>query len=346
MKTVNPKSLALAVCIGSMTLLAACNDSDNNDNPAPAKPAPVTTETIKGTAALGKAFVGKIVVKNKDGKESTPVTINADGTFEVTVPTGAPYLIKATNEKTGDQLVELYSYLADASKNINVTQLTTQAVFAANNQTKLANLYADWVASYTALTQAKIDEAAKKVAANLNAQFINAGYDVAASKKVNIFNDAFKAAYGTQAGTGIDKVLDKVVVNYNCNVSACNVAYTVNGAAYTWNYGIDTTGYTVVVDSGGNGPAGSGKSCLIDMDYDYSVVVPNFGTQTGTLAYKVCYENFPANSACSGGNQSLKSFAQAGAISGQIPGYSITVRKFDVSSVATCPSGVIKAVYK
>ncbi|WP_240687691.1 carboxypeptidase regulatory-like domain-containing protein [Alkanindiges illinoisensis] len=250
MKSFNFKALTLAVCTGAALSLAACG-SDNDDNNNTTNTAPASTETIKGMAATGKPFAGKVIVKNKDGKESAPVVINADGSFEVAAPKGGPYLIKAYNDKTGDQAVTLYSYSADAKTNVNVNQLTTQAVFTANGQANLDTLYSDWAKQSSAVTQAKIEEAAKQVAANLNNQFAAVNID---AKKLNIFSYDFKAD-----GTGFDSVLDNVQISgfNNCTISSCSVQYTVNGTNFSWNYQISTNGYSWVIENPNGGFGGN-----------------------------------------------------------------------------------------
>lgn len=248
MKSLNFKALTLAVCTGAALSLAACG-SDNDDNNT-TNTAPASTETIKGTAATGKPFAGKVIVKNKEGKESAAVAIKADGSFEVAAPKGGPYLIKAYNDKTGDQAVTLYSYSADAKTQVNVNQLTTQAVFAANGQANLDTLYKDWDKQNTVVTSAKIEEAAKKVAANLNSEFAAVSID---AKKLNIFSYEFKAN-----GSGFDAVLDKVQISgfSNCNVSSCSVKYIINGREFAWNYQISTNGYSWVIDNNNGGGFG------------------------------------------------------------------------------------------
>ena len=261
MKALTMKALTLAICTGSAFMLSACG-SDNNDNNSnnqqPGTQQPSTqTETIKGTAATGKALVGKVVVKNKDGKESNAVQVKADGTFEVAAPKGAPYIIKAFDDKTGDQATILYSYAADAKSIVNINQLTTQALFAANDQKELAKLYGDWVKQSVAINQTAIESAAKQVAANLQAQFTAAGID---AKTLNIFNYKF-----TPNGTGFDAVLDKVKISgfNNCNVSSCNINYTVNGVNYGWNYTIDTSGYNLTLTNGNGGGFGGNQNLKI-----------------------------------------------------------------------------------
>lgn len=323
MKPLNFKALTLAVCVGATLSLAACG-SDNDDNNSTANPAPASTETIKGTAATGKPFVGKIVVKNKDGKESTAVDIKLDGTFEVAAPKGGPYLIKAYNDKTGDQAVTLYSYSMDAKTQVNVNQLTTQAIFAANGQASLDALYKDWDKQNSVVTAAKVEDAAKKVAANLSSQFAAVSID---AKKLNIFSYEFKAN-----GSGFDAVLDKVQISgfSNCNVSSCNVKYMINGSEFSWNYQISTTGYSWVVDGGGI--PGSGQNCLVDVDV--KVAGQN-------VSQKVCYSNFPTNTVCGAANGALGSALQV--FSSGIGGVSAT---YTFSAVGSCPAGATVVAWK
>jgi hypothetical protein len=267
--------LSAALLTGTVTLLTACGGGGGDSTAAAPTPAPAATETVSGTAATGKAFSGTVVIVNKDGKASDPVTIKADGTFSVVAPKGAPYLIKANNGKAGDALVELYSFLADATKHVNVTQLTTQAVYDANAQAKLNDLFNAWATHHADLTQDKIDKAAKKVAANLKNQLTAAGLN---PKSISIFNDTFKTD-----STGLDKVLDQVKISYNCNVSSCNVNYTVNGFAFEWNYSVDITGYNVVITHGGDVPTGN---------FDLKITINILGTSQ-VLIYKATPK--PAN---------------------------------------------------
>ncbi|RYY78723.1 MAG: hypothetical protein EOO69_09530 [Moraxellaceae bacterium] len=324
MKSLNFKVLTLAICAGATVGLVGCGSDHDNNNNTTTTPTPAATETISGTAATGKPFAGKIVVKNKDGKQSEAIDIKADGTFKVEAPKGGPYLIKAYNDKTGDQAVTLYSYSVDAKTNVNVNQLTTQAVFAASGQAKLDTLYTDWAKQSSAVTQAKIEEAAKQVAANLNSQFAAVSID---AKKLNIFSYDFKAD-----GRGFDSVLDKVQISgfNNCNVSSCNVQYTVNGTNFSWNYQISTNGYSWVINGGGI--PGSGQNCLVGVDV--KVAGQN-------VSQKVCYSNFPANTVCGAANGALGSALQV--FSSGVGGVSAT---YNFSTVGSCPSGATVVSWK
>lgn len=342
MKRLSQSLLAIAIC-SATALLTGCNDN-NDDNNATTSPA-ATTDTVKGTAATGKAFVGKVEVINSKGEKSSAVTIKADGTFEVTVPKGAPYLIKASNKGTGGgvdaPLIDLYSYLADAGKAVNVTQLTTQAVYDANGKTSLENLYNSWATQYSRLTEEKILTAAKIVAANLDsvlaAKFTAAGVD---AKTLNVFTIPFTAAHGTTAGTGLDKVLDGVTITgfNNCNAGGCTISYSFFDASYVWKYDISTTGYNITFN-GGTGPVGSGQKCSVNMDY--SVTVP--GVPAINDIVKLCYENFPENAACAAGNGTLANLVAAYNIPGAVG--TIKINKYTYSTVSSCPAGAIKFTY-
>lgn len=231
LKTVFSKNrLSLALAVTAAVSLSACNDDNNNSTPtAPA------TSNISGTAATGKAFVGKVEAINKAGVKSAPVTVGADGKFSVVVENGAPYLIHAISP-TGDPLQDLYSYAA-AAGNTNVTSLTTQAVLDANENKPLVDLINSWATA--TLTDAKIIASAKKVTANLKDIFTAKGLtDVT---KINPFTYSFTAG----SGTGLDGVMDQVKFTYNCNKTICSYDVKNGESSFSWSPSIDTSGITI-----------------------------------------------------------------------------------------------------
>lgn len=328
-KTTLKRTAICSALLSAVVMVAGCNDDDNSSSNNSGQQQ-TTTEKLTGTVATGAALAGaNVEVVNKNGTTKS-VVAGADGKFSIDVEKGAPYLLKAT-KGTGESQVTLYSY-ASAAGNVNVTQLTTQALFDVNGQMDVAKLWEAWQSQAAGITQAKIDESAKKVAANLNEQFTKAGVD---PKKVNIFNYEFKPD-----GKGFDAVLDQVKIDYSCNIGSCNVTYKVgDNANYNWNYTISTNGYSFVVDGGGNGAAGSGQNCAVDMDYSY-----NFNGISGSAVYKICYINFPQNASCAAGNGTLSNLLNTV----QVPGVSGTmkVNKFVYQSVASCPAGSIEIAYK
>lgn len=234
---IQKKTLCGAILIGASMLLTACNDDDpKTSSSTPTAPA-VEMAKIEGVAATGKPFVGKVEVVNAQGKKSTAVTINADGTFSVDVPKGAPYLIRAFNDNPAETL---YSY-AVAAGYANVTQLTTAALYDANAQTNLADLYTAWAEKFTELTEAKVIQAAKEVVANLKDSMLENGLTEAEINSLNVFNYQFAAT----ASNKFDNFLDDVQIAYACGVQACNVSYTVNDQSFSWNYNINVNGITI-----------------------------------------------------------------------------------------------------
>lgn len=244
------KTLCCALFVSASMLLAACNDDDpKTNNAAPTAPV-VETAKIEGVAATGKPFVGKVEVVNAQGKKSSAVTINADGTFSVDVPKGAPYLIRAFNDNPAETL---YSYAAAAGYT-NVTQLTTTALYDANAQLNLADLYTAWAEKISEVTEEKVIQAAKEVVANLKSTMLENGLTATEVNSLNVFNYQFAAA----ATNKFDNFLDDVQISYACGVQACTVNYIVNGQTFNWNYDIDTNGISFdLTDVGGEVPAGN-----------------------------------------------------------------------------------------
>lgn len=239
------KTLCYAILVSTSMLLAACNDDDpKTSSSTPTAPA-VEMAKIEGVAATGKPFIGKVEVVNAQGKKSNAVTINADGTFSVDVPKGAPYLIRAFNDNSADTL---YSY-AVAAGYANVTQLTTAALYDANSQLNLADLYTAWAEKVSQVTEEKVLQAAKEVVANLKNTMLENGLTTTEVNSLNVFNYKFAAT----ANNKFDNFLDDVQISYTCGVQACNVSYTVNDQTFSWNYNIGVNGITIDFNNTGGG---------------------------------------------------------------------------------------------
>lgn len=265
------RRLGVAFAVAAAFSLAACNGDDDNAAPTPTAPSNVT---LTGTAATGKAFVGKIEAVNNKGTKSTPVTVNADGTYSITVPEGAPYLLHAI-DPSGDPLKDLYSYAAAVAKT-NVTPLTTQAVLDANDNKPLATLAANWATA--ALADAKVLASAKKVTANLSEIFAAQG--LSNVNKINPFNYSFTAG----SHTGLDGVLDQVKISYNCSASVCSYDVKNGETTFGWKATIDTSGIVFDlkdVHNGGN-PVPTGS-------YTLDIVT----TVSGIATPKITIKNIP-----------------------------------------------------
>ena len=146
-KTTLKRTAICSALLSAVVMVAGCNDDDNSSSNNSGQQQ-TTTEKLTGTAATGAALAGaNVEVVNKNGTTKS-VVAGADGKFSIDVEKGAPYLLKAT-KGTGESQVTLYSY-ASAAGNVNVTQLTTQAILAANkadekrDYNSLAEIYTNW----------------------------------------------------------------------------------------------------------------------------------------------------------------------------------------------------------
>jgi hypothetical protein len=102
------------------SVLCACGGGGSASNN------PSATSTISGTAAGGAPMVGTVVIKHAQG-ETSPVTIQADGSYSVDVSglTG-PFIVKAIGTVGGQKAV-YYSVAtsADVGATVNVTPLSS-----------------------------------------------------------------------------------------------------------------------------------------------------------------------------------------------------------------------------
>lgn len=308
----NNNLLALALALGAITL-TGCGSDNNNATPTPT---PTATQTVNGMAATGKAMAGGTVeITNANGKKASS-TIKADGSYTVTVEKAQPYLLKAsTAASAGVESKTEYSYANDSSvSNVNVTQLTTQALFDASGMKDLAEVYKNWATSKP-IDDAKVLESAKEVVANLKTQLIAKGYTEAQVNQLNVLNQKFVAQSATTTGDKLDQVLDQFKTSYTCTATACSGSYQFAGTTVNWNSNIATTGINISFN--GSGPAGSGKACVMSM------TVMGVGNQ-------VCLQNFPENAACDAANDIVRAQAAVYASGGATVSY---------SSAATCPAG-------
>lgn len=320
------KTLCCALFVSASMILAACNDDDpKTNNAAPTAPV-VETAKIEGVAATGKPFVGKVEVVNAQGKKSSVVNINADGTFSVDVPKGAPYLIRAFNDNPADTL---YSY-AVAAGYANVTQLTTAALYDANAQTNLADLYNAWAEKISQVTEEKVIQAAKEVVANLKDSMLENGLTTSEINSLNVFNYQFTAT----ATNKFDNFLDDVQISYTCGVQTCNVNYTVNDQTFNWNYNIGVSNINIGFQGTG---VVTGNNCLLTTSYNINFPpAPAISGQSQT-----CYLNFPTAAVCGQSNSILSGYLQ----NIQLPNGAGQL-SYDFKPISgNCPAGAIKVDY-
>jgi hypothetical protein len=191
----------------------------------------VTTSTLSGTAATGVAIAGFVYVTGADGSEIN-VAINSNGSFSADVSgMTSPFMLRAVPNDTA--LAVQYSYAAGANATVNVTPLTTLALFLANNQQDLAAV------SGSGIDTAALVNAMAVVRSNFTAQFTAQGLD---ANSYDFFTTAFAAN-----GSGFDAVLDTVHVSVD--MGAGSISVTVNGSNFTFD-----------PSAGGSGGSG-GSSC-------------------------------------------------------------------------------------
>lgn len=273
------KGIVLSAVLSSMLLITGCG-GDDNDSSNPSGEEHKQKATLSGTAATGAALAdASIEVVNKNGQTATTTT-DQNGKFTIQIDTGAPYMIKASKGET-----VLYSYAAGAGY-VNVTQLTTQSILAANKAAEdrdfdsLADVYANWkqIAAETTIDEFNeiLEEASKEAIANLKTVFEANGFNSTTG-----YPDLFEYEFDANS-TGFDAILDSVVItglNSACtgigSTYSCDVSYRVNGADFTWNYDISKDGINTVIDiDTGNNPT------IPSGDYNLKVTTSVMGSST------------------------------------------------------------------
>lgn len=242
------------ICVLTATaLLTGCGNDSQSTN---SNLNPTAQTTINGTAATGLAMAGgQVTVVNAAGKTAS-TTVNANGTYSVTVQKGSPYLLKVTGTGSQSGTTE-FSFATDASAaNTNITPLTSAALFNATGQKKLLDVYNQW-ASSKPVTEAQVIESAKKVVANLRTQLAAQGMTEAQINTLNIFNQKFTPATATTPTTDkLDLFLDQFNFNVTCGAMACTGSYQYGTNTLSWNANISTSGITF--NWGGTGTGGTG----------------------------------------------------------------------------------------
>lgn len=245
-----PVCSLLLVTMMSLGITACGSDNDDNSTPPTGNTGGDTNNnggntggdntsqaTLQGVAAIGAPIInGQVVVLNANGV-SANATTTTSGSYSVTLPAAAPYILKVTDNTSGE---ELYSYAVEPGT-ANITELTSLALYVAAGQNPNA-LFDTW----TAANQAWIDEddlndAMLRVNANLRTLYETNGIDL----RYNFFTTPFEANQ-----TGIDRVMDDVVINIDYSVQDTQSAVTITtpGGAFAFNTQVDIS--DLVVDVG------------------------------------------------------------------------------------------------
>lgn len=215
-------------------LLSGCTQEDvdaltaNNETTANSAPSTNNTSTnLSGTAATGSAIVGHIVITDANGQTISNVIINADGTFSADVTNMTPpFILSAIPDDPS--LPTQYSYADATNTTVNVTPLTSLALFIANGQQDLA-LYANsWISLNNQITEAALETAKAQINSIFSVQYQEHGIN---SNTYDFFSTPFAAD-----NTSFDAVLDSLLVNFDMtggsfSIRVNNVPFDFNGSA-------------------------------------------------------------------------------------------------------------------
>ncbi len=230
-------------------LLTGCLDGDDGGTGAAAT-------SISGTAATGAAMTGTVDLVDANGVTRN-VTIGANGAFSIdTTGLAAPMILRANGNGGA---VTLFS-LADGLTGVfNITPLTNLALEVlrqgdaeAQAYANLAAVFVDWHGlmdpADLAEVQGGLRDALAVVNANLRAQFEANGLDETSF-------DFLRAAF-TPNGTGIDGVLDDIVVSFGEG----GVVFNVGESQHNFNFSISIDGFNIGGGASGDGGGGGGTA--------------------------------------------------------------------------------------
>ncbi len=158
-----------------------------------------STTKISGTAATGAPIEGTVSLIDANGV-SVMVTILADGSFEIDIEgMEAPFMLQAL-----DTASTAYFSYADGAGTVNITPLTSLAIFMSAGNTDPSVLFSDWENQLGEIGAAELETNAQIIYANLSSQMADNDVD---PQDFDIFSEVFSAD-----GTGIDGVLDVIEV--------------------------------------------------------------------------------------------------------------------------------------
>ena len=203
--------LFLAMMAVSSITLTACGGDSGSSKSADADQA--DAQVLTGTAATGLAMDGTVFVYDAEGR-STNVVINDDGSFSVNVDgMTPPFMLEARPDDAS--LAIQYSFAEAADINVNVTPLTTLALFIANDEQSLSALVTAWDDQAESFDEAALAEAEETIRANFADQFEEQSID---PETYDLFNAVFRADH-----TGFDAVLDDVKIVFDMDGGSFDV---------------------------------------------------------------------------------------------------------------------------
>lgn len=183
-------------------------------------------KVLEGTAATGAAISGFVYLQDKNGQpgNGVPYTINADGSFSIDVSDfSPPFMLKAASN---DGLITEFSW-ADAAGTVNITPMTTLALFEASGRDDLEEVFNNWATRNGDVDPGEVQQTANALVESFREQLEAAGINV---KKFDVFSSSFAAD-----NTGFDAVLDDTTINIDLNSGTV----TVNGQQFDISDSID-----------------------------------------------------------------------------------------------------------
>lgn len=185
-----------AVSIVAAALIAACGGSSS----PPAVVAPQAT-TLSGTAATGAAFIGAtITVTDQTGAVvGTTSTINADGTYSITLSSAANFPVVLTAVRDDQTLVSVATDSTASTINItSITNLIAARLATSGDPSKLAaEIVSNPAVASIANVNAKVADITRVLQPLLTA----------ANASIDVLTGSFVAN-----GSGLDLALDSLII--------------------------------------------------------------------------------------------------------------------------------------
>lgn len=189
-----------AASIATALLIAACGGSSPPAAIAP--PAVAAAVTLSGTTATGAAFIGAtITVTDKTGAiVGTTNTINADGTYSITLSSVAVFPVVLTAVRDDQTLVSVAT--DNTATTINITPITNLIAARLSTSGDPAKLAAEIVTNPTIASVSNVSAKLAEVVAILQPLL------TATNTSINPLTGSFVAN-----GTGLDLVLDSLTIS-------------------------------------------------------------------------------------------------------------------------------------
>jgi len=253
-----PKSWLTAILLSLGLLLGGCTQEDidaltssNETTATPPSPSSSTTANLSGTAATGAAMVGHIIVADANGELKTNININADGTFSADVSNmSPPFILSAIPDDA--TLPTQYSYADAANITVNITPLTSLAMFMANGQQDLASFANNWISQNNQITETGLETAKAQINSIFSAQFQEHGLN---SNTYDFFSTPFAADH-----TRFDAVLDDLSIDIDMTGGSFSIK--VNDVPFNFNASANADNST----SGNNSEQPDSNTTDLDSD--------------------------------------------------------------------------------